>query len=141
MRAVLDPNVLISALLSPKGAPARILLAWRAGAFEMVVSEALIDETRRALDYPRLRRLVPAAAASSYVAMILESAVLGADPHPYPLMVRSRDPDDDYLLALAADAGALLVTGDGDLLELAGEVPIHTPASFLGLIPDGAGDS
>lgn len=38
MRAVLDPNVLVSALLSPTGTPARIVLAWAEGRFELVVS-------------------------------------------------------------------------------------------------------
>ena len=33
MRAVLDVNVLISAIQSPRGSPARLLLAWQAGAF------------------------------------------------------------------------------------------------------------
>jgi predicted nucleic acid-binding protein len=54
--------------------------------------------------------------------------------------MRSRDPGDDYLLALAASTGALLVTGDDDLLELGGEPPIHTPRSFAALLhagPDG----
>ena len=67
MRAVLDVNVLVSAILSPTGAPARLLLAWRTGAFELIVSPALLAELNRALEYPKLRRLVPAADADAYV--------------------------------------------------------------------------
>jgi putative PIN family toxin of toxin-antitoxin system len=136
VRAVLDPNVLISALLSPKGAPAQILLKWRSGEFEIVISDALISELRRALAYPKLERLVPASSASAYIALIEESAIRERDPDVYPLSARSRDADDDYLLALASEAAALLVSGDGDLLELASELPIHTAASFLSLIKD-----
>jgi len=49
VRAVLDPNVIISALLSPFGTPARILRAWREGAFELVASALLIAALERAL--------------------------------------------------------------------------------------------
>ena len=42
----------------------------------------------------------------------------------------SRDPDDDYLLALAIDRRAYLVTGDQDLLVLGDDFPILTPAQF-----------
>jgi len=49
VRAVLDVTVLISGILSPTGTPARLLLAWQAGEFELMVSPALLDELRRAL--------------------------------------------------------------------------------------------
>jgi hypothetical protein len=55
LRAVLDPNVLISALLAPAGTPAAILRAWSAGAFELVASPLLLAELERALAYPNLR--------------------------------------------------------------------------------------
>ncbi len=42
--------------------------------------------------------------------------------------------DDGYLRALAASADVLLVTGDGDLLELGEELPIHAPRAFLALL-------
>lgn len=134
MRAVLDPNVIISALLSERGAPARILRAWRAGAFEVVMSEALLTELRRALAYPKLRRLIREDEADAYVDLLEASATLESDPTTYPLSIRSRDPGDDYLLALAAASGSLLVTGDADLLELSAELPIHSPASFEALL-------
>jgi len=58
VRAVLDPNVLISALLSPAGAPAELFTRWFAGEFELVVSPALLEELERALVYPEIRRLL-----------------------------------------------------------------------------------
>ena len=48
--------------------------------------------------------------------------------------IRPGDPGDDYLLALAAGAHALFITGDGRLLELADRAPIHTPAELVDLI-------
>ena len=130
MRAVLDANVLISAILSPHGSPARILLAWQAGAFDLVVSPALLGELARALRYPKLARLVPPADADAFVVWISRSAVLVADPEAAPA-IRSADPNDDYLLVLASAERAVLVSGDGHLTVLADRLPIRTPAEFL----------
>ncbi len=130
MRAVLDANVLISAVLSPRGTPARLLLAWQAGAFELVVSPLLLAELRRALAYPKLARLVLPADAEAFAAWLGRAAELAADP-PGPSPVRSEDPADDYLVALAAAERALLVSGDGHLTVLAGRIPVRTPAEFL----------
>lgn len=57
MRAVLDPNVLISAAISAAGAPREILLAWTRGSFELVVSPLLLDELRDVLARPRVSAL------------------------------------------------------------------------------------
>ena len=130
MRAVLDANVLISAILSPRGTPARLVLAWQAGAFDLVVSPLLLAEVRRALAYPKLERLVPPADADAFVAWLGAAAELAADPAGPP-PVRSDDPGDDYLIALAAAERALLVSGDIHLTSLAPRVPVRTPAEFL----------
>jgi hypothetical protein len=56
LRAVLDVNIVISAVLSPRGTPAKILQAWLDGEFEFVASEDLLSELGRALAYPKLAR-------------------------------------------------------------------------------------
>lgn len=56
IRAVLDANVVVSAILSPKGIPAKILAAWRAEEFSVVVSEAIVSEIGRVLRYPKIKR-------------------------------------------------------------------------------------
>jgi uncharacterized protein len=136
VRAVLDINVLISALLSRHGAPARILNAWLEGAFELVVSDLLIAELRRALAYPKLRQTIAQPEADEFVEVLLRGAVLAPDPTGAPPF-SAADPDDDYLIALAASTSALLVSGDGHLLELADRAPIHTPREFAEML--GAG--
>ena len=133
VRAVLDVNVLISAILSPGGSPARLLLAWETGAFELIVSPKLLAELARALAYSKIRRLVPAADADTFVAWLERSATLARDPNG-PLPVRSVDPGDDYLIAVAADQRATLVSGDRHLLVLVGDFPVLTPASFLAML-------
>jgi len=135
VRAVLDVNVLISAILSPAGAPAGLLLAWQTGAFELIVSPALLAELARALGYPKLRRLVPAADADAYVDWLGRSATV-VDDSAGPPPVRAADPDDDYLIAIAAQQRAMLVSGDRHLLALAEDFPVITPAGFMATIAD-----
>jgi len=133
LRAVLDPNVIISGLLSPEGSPARALLAWQRSEFELVASPLLLAELERALSYPKLRRRIPTDEAQAVLEWLARSATIMPDPERPP-PVRSVDPGDDYLVALASSESAVLVSGDAHLLSLAGELPIHSPASFLVLL-------
>jgi putative PIN family toxin of toxin-antitoxin system len=130
VRAVVDVNVLISAALSARGPSAEILRNSRDGSFELVVSELLIAELTRALAYPKLRKRSPAEKAATFVSWVRDQGSLAEDP-PDPAPVRSPDPDDDYLLALAIGGRAFLVTGDQHLLGLREDLPILTPAEFV----------
>jgi putative PIN family toxin of toxin-antitoxin system len=132
LRAVLDANVIISGLLSPGGAPARLLVAWREGAFELIVSSQLLAELTRALSYPRLRERVDTQDTKDLLDWLARFATLADDPGHAP--VHSADAADDYLIALAAGNDAVLVSGDKHLLELADEFPILPPARFLELV-------
>ena len=129
MRAVLDPNVLIAALLSRSGAPAQIISQWLGGKFELVVSETLLAELERALAYPKLRDRVSADEAGSFVTLLRLGARLAADLTG-PAR-RSTDPGDDYLLALAEQERAVLVSGDRHVLALTDAFPIRTARAFL----------
>ena len=129
MRAVLDPNILIAALLSRDGAPAQIVSRWLGGDFELVVSESLLGELERALAYPKLRARIAEAEADEFGSLLRHSSLVAADPSEPPK--RSADPGDDYLIALAESEHAVLVTGDRHLLELANDLPIRTARAFL----------
>ena len=130
MRAILDVNVLVSAVLSKAGAPARLLELWLAGAFELVLSERLLNETERALAYPKVRERVAPGDAQELLRVLRDVAELVPDAEAPP-SVRSPDPHDDYLLALAAREDVPLVTGDGHLLGLGKGLPIVSPRAFL----------
>lgn len=80
-----------------------------------------------------LRTRIPARDGVAAVDWLRRSATLADDPGSPPL-VSASDPGDDYLLALALSERAALVSGDGDLLSLAGEMPIYSPAEFLRVI-------
>jgi hypothetical protein len=58
VRAVLDPNVLIAALLSPTGAPAQLVGRWLGGEFELVVSDATSPSSPSPNDQRSKRRHV-----------------------------------------------------------------------------------
>jgi uncharacterized protein len=130
VRAVLDSNVIVAALISPGGSPARVLRAWIDGAFDLIVSPLLLDELERVLAYPRLRPQITRDEAAGVVDWLRREAVLLPDPDGLPPL-RSPDPGDDYLIVLAAQADAFLVTGDSDLLDLSDRIPVMTPARFL----------
>lgn len=133
MRVVLDPNVLVSAAISPAGPPRQILTAWTNERFDLIVSPAVLDELADVLARPKLERFITTAIAVAFIAGLATDAIIVADP-PDPPSV-SPDPDDDYLIALALAAGAdYLVSGDRHLLELTEpDPPILTPRQFLDL--------
>jgi putative PIN family toxin of toxin-antitoxin system len=129
VRAVLDPNILVAALLSRRGAPARIMGRWLAGEFELVVSQALLAELERALAYPKVRTRVSEGGATAFVGLLRQGTRPAEDPAT-PAR-RSADPADDYLLALAEQERAILVSGDKHLLALADTFPVQTARVFL----------
>jgi putative PIN family toxin of toxin-antitoxin system len=132
LRLVLDVNVLVSALLSKHGAPARLITHWLEGGFELVVSDELLAELARALGYPRLKELISPADAIEFIELLRSTASMVSDSsNPPPV---STDPGDDYLIALATTSASFLVSGDRHLLALAPPLPIQTPAEALRLV-------
>jgi uncharacterized protein len=134
-RAVLDPNVLVSAATRHDGTPAHCLYAHAAGLYELVVSPLLLTELRGVLRRQKFRAYLTVERADRLVDALERTATVVDDP-PVREAV-SRDPRDDYLVALARAADAhVLVTGDADLLVLdIVRMTIATPADFLRLLP------
>lgn len=133
MRCLLDTNVLVAALLSRSGTPAELLRHWRTGAFELVLSPLLLDELGRVLAYPRIRSKIGAAEAGALVTFVSTAATVVEDP-PEPYVIHLSDPRDDYLVAAAQGARAIIVSGDEHLLDMAPELPVYSPVEFLELL-------
>lgn len=129
-RAVLDPGVLVSALITPTGTPAKLLTATRSGSFELIVSPLLLEELKLVLLREKFRRYVDLEVVDQYLGLLRRNAAMSADPAEPP-PIRCEDPDDDYLIALAHSQSAALVSGDGHLLKLSGKIPVFTPSEFL----------
>jgi putative PIN family toxin of toxin-antitoxin system len=137
MRAVLDVNVLISAVISPRGTPAQILRLWEGEEFELIISPPILEELERVIHYPRIQERYDLSAG--YVSQFLESIVSSAtvvEPS-VRLSVIEKDPSDDRYLECAIASGAsYIVTGDDHLLDLEeyGGVAILNPGEFLALV-------
>ncbi len=138
MRAVLDANVIVSGLIRPDGPPGRLLLRLlRDSAFELVASPATLDELRRSLGYPRVRKYLRPrdeeidlwADALGLIAVIVEGNVRRR-------VVRADPGDDIYIAAATEGLADYIVSGDLHLLDLAehGGIPIVTPRAFLSLL-------
>ena len=56
MRVVLDANQFVSSLLVKVGLPAQALDAWRAGAYQLIISPAILEEIEHTLGYTRIQR-------------------------------------------------------------------------------------
>ena len=134
MRVVLDTNVLLSALISSRGAPDSIYRAWRAARFELVTSTMQLDELRRVSRYPKLKAILPAHRIGAMVNNMQRALVLTHLPN-LPEGITLNDPNDAFLFTMALTGEAnYLVTGDrrAGLLEQgnAGRARIITPANF-----------
>jgi putative PIN family toxin of toxin-antitoxin system len=119
IRAVLDANVLVSALINPTGTPARLVALWRAERFTVVVSDALLRELYEVLHYPKLlvRHGWSAAQIRAFVGELAHYAI--RTPGALTLTVIQDDPADNRYLECAVEGAAdFLVTGDRLLLNL-----------------------
>jgi uncharacterized protein len=121
------PRVFVSALIAPKGAPGQLLDFLLEDRFEVIVSQRLLNELTGVLLRTKFRRYASPAEVHQLVAELSAIAIMTDDP-PDPPSV-TRDPGDDYLVALAVAAGAdALVSGDRDLTDLTGaSVTVLTP--------------
>lgn len=130
-RVVFDTNVVLPALVFGGAATRRLRGLWQQGACMPLVSTATAGELVRVLAYPKFR-LSPAE-REELLADYLPYAKVIALPDPPPAVPDCRDPFDLPFLQLAAVGKAMLVTGDRDLLVLAGKTafPILAIEAFL----------
>ncbi|WP_171048446.1 putative toxin-antitoxin system toxin component, PIN family [Nocardia cyriacigeorgica] len=121
-RLVLDTNIFISALISPRGAIRELVNRGLRGEFELIVSEKLLDEVETRLQRDKFRRWFTLDEADDYVAAITLAGTFVADRPDLELPMVCADADDNFLVALAQDAEAdMLVSGDKKVLAV--EVP------------------
>lgn len=114
-------------------APGQLIAAWRDGRFTLVSHPIQLDEFRDVSRRAKIRTRVRHFQAGR---LLNEIAAYAEMPGSLPQVARSRDPLDDFLLALC-EAGRVdrLVTGDkSDLLVLKrhGSAQIVTAAALAG---------
>jgi putative PIN family toxin of toxin-antitoxin system len=122
MRVVVDTNILLSALINPRGLPAQLIDAWRAKRFVLVTSGEQLIELGAVARRPALRKYIVPARVGRFINDLRELAEV---LRRLPQIDRSRDPADNYLLAMVEAVEAeYLVTGDKrDLLALESHGP------------------
>lgn len=131
-RVVLDTNVVLSELVFGSGVAGQLRRAWQAGNCLPLVSTATVQELIRVLAYPKFRLSIDE--QHELLADYLPYARSVRTPQPLPAIPACRDPFDAPFLHLAVTGKAdALVSGDKDLLALAGQTPfaILTPAALL----------
>lgn len=130
IRAVLDTNVIVSALLF-SGPPAQLVSAWQSGRLRPVVSALVLDEYVRGLAYPKfsLTAAEIRGLLDEELLPFIETVIVAP-----AAVLRVRDPDDAKFVDCAVAAHVhWLVSGDDDLLSLGRvqSVEIVSPSAFM----------
>lgn len=114
LKLVIDTNILISAVLSSQGAPAKLVQS-ALSQHRLVFSQATFDELRTRIYRPKFDRYISLEDRERLLRDFNACAVwveIG-EPGQY-----CRDRDDDHFIEAALKAQAdYLVSGDKDLLE------------------------
>jgi putative PIN family toxin of toxin-antitoxin system len=136
LKAVLDTNVFISSLLNKTGPPAKLIDAWRAGEFILIVSPPIIiAEIKAVLEFPRIREKYALTKDNiEQLIDLLQKDTILVPGHSSVNNVIPQDPTDHIFLSCALDAGAdVIVSGDRHLLNLKifKGIPIITVIQFL----------
>jgi uncharacterized protein len=133
VKAVLDTNVLLSALLF-RGTLAKIAELWKEGTITPVFSRETFEEFNTALTYPKF------SLSNDEIKAIIEEEVL---PYCDVTDITEKiegvcsDPDDDKFISCAVSASAdFIISGDKALIAVKKykSVKIIKPSDFLNLI-------
>jgi len=127
MRIVIDTSVLISALITADTPPDLLYQAWKNARFELITSQAQLDEVTRVSGYKKLQRFITPSDVADLLSTIDSCATILTE---LPAVSFSPDPNDNHIIAAAMVGTAdFIVSGDKQhllsLQEVAG-IPIIT---------------
>jgi putative PIN family toxin of toxin-antitoxin system len=132
MRAVVDVNILVRALIKPNGTVGPVLRCLRDGAFTLLYSESILDELLDVLSRPRIPSKY--GLTDDDIETVLLLLLIRGEPVATSRRVTScRDPLDNKFLEVAVAGKAdVIVSGDEDVLVLSPfeGIPIVGPATF-----------
>ena len=115
VRAVIDTNIWVSALLNPHGYPAKLRKAFEEGLIEVIISEPILEEIADVLSHPRIRDKYGVTEADIRELLILieersEHVLVSGDINI------CRDMDDNLIIETAIKGNAkYLVSRDDDV--------------------------
>ena len=139
IRAVVDTNILVHAVIKPAGSVGPVLQRLRRREYILLISRPTLDELVDVLYRPRLRskyQLSDRVLRAAIRLIVLRSELI----RPGRRIVACRDPHDDKFLEVAVSGHAqVIVSGDEDLLALHPfeRIPIVAPARFLAMLDRG----
>lgn len=130
LRAVLDTNVVVSALVFAHGRLSWIRESWSSERFIPLASKSTVLELLRVLAYPKFN--LSHREREDLLAEYLPFCEIVKVERAPEALPKSRDPNDQMFLELAIAGDAdVIVTGDDDLLAMTGvDVEIVTPGAF-----------
>lgn len=133
LRAVLDTDVLVAALLSDRGASRALVLAALDGEFVFLMSTALLLEYEAVLTRPSI--LESAAVVAADVASVLDelAAICSPVAANYRWRPQARDPNDDFVIEAA-------VSGRADVIASFNVRDIEAGARRFGIAVERPGD-
>lgn len=136
MRAVIDTNILVRAMLNPGGSVGPVVDFLRDGHYLFLYSEATLNELIDVLSRPRMvhRYGLTADEVDALCALVVRR---GETVQSSRTITACRDPKDDKFLEVATAGRAdVIVTGDGDLkvLNPFEGIAIIEPSNFLRLL-------
>ncbi|NOZ64163.1 MAG: putative toxin-antitoxin system toxin component, PIN family [Caldiserica bacterium] len=133
IRVVLDTNVLVSIIISPRGTLAKILEAWEEFNFLLLTSPAIVEEVENVLKRPYIRENynITRQEIDIFIQGLKESSLFlhGIKDDP----VIKEDPSDNKFLAVAkAGEADYIVSGDRHLKNIKRyeNIPIISPVQF-----------
>jgi putative PIN family toxin of toxin-antitoxin system len=128
VRVVLDTNIIVSACLTPSGAPATILELALLGEFSLCLSQAVLNEYREVLGRRKFSRQTER----------IETVLAGIEKISEMFTAESRltvspDKEDNLLLecALAGNADVLVTGNRKHFPDRLGDTRILSPREFL----------
>jgi len=131
--AVIDTNVLASALIRRQGASGQVLRHLRNGGFTIIYSAPLMVELVEVLSRPHIQHKYHVQ-SDDIAALINLVRLRGELVSPTRRIDACRDPKDNRFLEAAVEGNAdVIVSGDADLLDMREfeAVPILSVAEFL----------
>lgn len=134
VRAAIDTNIILSALVFSRGKLSRFRQLWQDEQLTPLVSKPTVTELIRVLAYPKFK--LTSLDREDLLADYLPYCETVPMPIELPQIPPCRDPFDEPFLHLALVGKAdYLVTGDRDLLSLEDvfACPIVTASDFLAL--------
>lgn len=136
-KVVIDTNIFVSSLIKKESIPARLIRLWRENAFLVIVSEQMLEEIKKVLQYPQIKSKYKLRneEINQAISAIEKDAIVLTDV--LELDVIKEDPDDNKVLACALEVRVdYIISGDKHLLALEKykNIPIVRVKEYLDIL-------